>query len=499
MRTKFAIYFATAFAITTTAPSSPAADFNFYGRSGDAIELNFGALPGVTPGSTFTNLDTTGFANHTVLTSDLLTSQPFTNGGRLWAFANPARDTAAEGDTNIAARGFQGTLSGNVLINGVNRTFSVTVQPGYTGSGAGSVGQSAESMGDATNNPLFVAQQQQRLRYLGFVSQGGGAVAVDADFGPNTDTATRTFQGTFIGGVNSTQDNADGIIGPNTAGWLNAANAPTWGELIDPDPQRPGSFSIAGMIGAFDIYPGADPGTGLRTGHTPQPERFGVNWTFDLIAKGGAKAKLATGRTQRINAISRSDGYASACCHSTHLVGEDIDLGTDSSTWNYGNGTLSAEENIVVQHALSFVNAGASGRVIRFITSNDDIYDAIHAASPSTALYYDTSGAHQNHLHIDIGPPTRVAGLARLAGDFNLDDVVDARDYVVWRANLGKTLMQTDYNTWRANFGKSINNRAATGAELDPTPVPEPTILVTILITATLAQFCRRTGRFSDR
>jgi hypothetical protein len=501
MRTKFAIYFFIAFAITSTAPDSPAADFNFFGRSGDAIELNFGSLPGVTPGSTFSSLNTTGFANHTVLTSDLLTAQPFANSGRLWVFANPARDTAAEGDANITARGFQGTLSGNVLINGVSKTFSVTVQPGYTGSGAGSVGQSSESMGDATNNPLFVAQQQQRLRYFGFVSQGGGAVAVDADFGAGTDTAIRTFQGSFLGGVNTTQDDADGIIGPNTDGWLNAANAPIWGELIDPDPQRPGSFTIGEMIGAFDIYPGADPGTGNRTGLTPQSERFGVNWTFDLIAKGGAKAKLATGRTQRINAISRSDGYASSCCHDTHRVGEDIDLGTDTSTWNLGNGTLSTEENIVVQHALSFVNAGASGRVIRFITSNDDIYDAIHAASPSTALYYDTSGAHQNHLHIDVGPPTRVAGLANLAGDFNLDDVVDVRDYIVWRDGLGSTLTQGDYNTWRANFGKSITNRATTGAGagLDPTAVPEPTSLLSVLVAATLTYACRRTGRFSDQ
>ena len=181
------------------------------------------------------------------------------------------------------------------------------------------------------------------------------------------------------------------------------------------------------MIGNFDIYPGGD-----RSGTTPQPERYGVDWSIDLIKKGSAKAKLATGRTQRINAMSMSDGYGSDCCHDTHRVGEDIDLGTDSSTWNYGNGTTSSEEQKVISHAISFVDAGATGRVIRFITSNQDIYDGIHTARPNVALYYDTSGGHQNHLHIDVGPPTQVAGLANLAGDFNLDDVVDARDYVVW-------------------------------------------------------------------
>src|SRR3954469_2256247 len=453
-----------------------AADFNFFGRTGDAIDLNFGSLPGVTPGSTFSGLSTTG-SSATFLTSDTLTAQSFTTTGHVWAFPSPIGGRASS-DTNGNAQGFQGTLTGSLLINGVTKTFSVTVQPGYTGSGAGAVGQASESLGDATNNPLFVAQQQQRLRYFGYVAQGGGAVGVTGTFDTPTDQALRTFQADFIGGINTTQANTDGIIGPNTAGWLNAANAPQWAELIDPDPQPPGTFTIPQMIGNFDIYPAADPGTGIRTGNTPQPERWAVTWAVDLIKKGSALAKAATGRTQRINAISKSDGYGSSCCHSTHLVGTDIDLGTDTSTWNFGDGTLSAEENIVAQHALAFVHANATGRVIRFITSNQDIYDAIHAGSPSTALFYDTSGDHQNHLHIDVGPPTQIAGLANLPGDFNFDDVVDARDYIVWRDNVNKTLTAASYNAWRANFGKTVVGRASgaaqNSADLASQSIPEP-------------------------
>lgn len=463
--------------VLTLSGVAVAADFSLYGRSGDAIEINLAALPGVAAGSTFSGLETSGFAGHTVLTSDLLTGQPFAASGRLWVFPNPARNTPALGDANAAARGFQGVLEGSLLVNGASRSFRVTVQPGATGSGAGSVGQSSESLGDATNNPLFVAQQQQRLRYLGFVRQGGAAIAVDGDFGPATDEATRTFQGAFIGGVNTTQDDADGIIGPTTAGWLNARNAPIWGELIDPDPQPAGTFSISRMIGAFDIYPGPDPGTGARTGNTPQPERFGVDWTFDLIAKGSALAKQTTDRTQRINAISRSDGYASSCCHSTHKVGTDIDLGTDGSTWNYGNGVTSSEEQVVVNHALSFVNAAASGRVIRFITSNQDIYDGIQAGSPATSLYYDTSGGHQNHLHIDVGPPTRLAGVANLPGDFNLDDVVDGQDLLVLQQGLGTTYRPSDFSLWRTNFGRT----SAVGASV---PTPEPAAEIALVVAS---------------
>jgi hypothetical protein len=466
------------FAALSMARIALGADFNFFGRSGDAIEINLAALPGISPGSTFGGLSTSGFTGHTVLTSDALTGQAFATAGRLWVFANPARNTPALGDADPAARGFQGTLSGSLLVNGVEKTFSVTVRPGYTGAGTGSVGQSLERINRPENNPLFVAQQQQRLRYLGFVRQGGAAIAVDGDFGPATDEATRTFQGAFVGGYNTTQADVDGIIGPNTAGWLNAANAPTWSELVDPDPQTPGTFSTATMIGNFDIYPGQDPGTGNRTGLTPQPERFATSWSNDLIFAGSALAKAETGRTQRVNALSRSDGYSSSCCHNTHRVGMDIDLYTNSSTWNFGNGVRDAEEQIVIDHASAFIRAGATGRVIRIITSNDDIYDGIAALNPTTALYYDTSGGHQNHLHIDVGPPTRIAGLANLPGDFDLNDVVDASDFVLWRKYLGVMYTESQYNTWRAIFGNVMAGGTGAG---QGTTVPEPDGLMLML------------------
>jgi len=449
-----------------------AADFNFYGRAGDAIELNLASLPGVSPGSTFGGLDTAGFTGHTVLTSDTLSGQPFANSGRLWVFANPARNTPATGDTNSAARGFQGVLSGSLLVNGVTKSFSVAVRPGYTGSGASSVGQSSERIDRAANNPLYVAQQQQRLRYFGFVRSGGAALNVTGAFDAATDEATRTFQGAFIGGFNTTQAGADGIIGPNTGGWLNAANAPTWNELVDPDPQRPGSFSTNTMIGNFDIYPGRDPGTNARTGLTPQPERFATSWTIDLIKKGSAVAKAETGRTQRINAMSTVDGYGSDCCHNTHRVGMDIDLYTNSSTWDYGDGVRDAEEQIVINHASAFIRAAATGRVIRIITSNDDIFDGIAALNPTTALYYDTSGVHQNHLHIDVGPPGRQAGMANLPGDFDLNDVVDAADYVVWRRGLGRMYTTSQFDMWRANFGRTMTVPGGGAGALSAIPEP---------------------------
>jgi hypothetical protein len=313
---------------------------------------------------------------------------------------------------------------------------------------------------------------------------------VDGNFGPRTDQATRTFQAAFVGGVNTTQANVDGIIGPNTAAWLNAANAPLWEELIDPDPQRPGTFSTSTMIGNFDIYPSPDPGTGIRTGLTPQRERFATSWTNDLIEKGSAIAKATTGRTQRVNALSTSDGYGSSCCHNTHRAGMDIDLYTNSSTWNFGDGVRSAEEQVVIDHAKAFINANAEGRVIRFITSNDDIYDGIAALNPTAPLFFDTSGAHQNHLHIDIGPPVRLPGLANLAGDFDMNDVVDTSDYVIWRKLFGGASAQALFSEWRKHFGKSRTGAGGGGQGT----VPEPAMLATLL-PAVIWFRCQRNAR----
>lgn len=468
--------------VLVSAVGAKAADYEFYGRSGDLIEIDLGSLPGVLAGASFSGLSVGGFGSfHSGLTSSDLSQGTFSSDGRFWVLPNPSADTPGLGDVDPEARGFQGVIAGSVQVNGVLKSFEVTVQPGYTGSGAGSVGQSLERLNRAANNELYVAQQQQRLRYFGYQKEGGGAIAVDGDFGPNTDAALRTFQAAFTGGVNTTQANVDGIIGPNTAGWLNAANAPTWDELIDPDPQPSGTFSVGAMIGDFDLLPSCDPGGGcVRSGNTPQVERFGTSWAIELMEAGSAAAKDGTGITQLMNGMSTLDGYGSAAYHSTHRAGMDIDLHVDGSTHNFGNGVVSAAEQGVIDTAVAFIDAGAAGgpergSVLRIITSNDDILDGIRAARPDVSLSYDSSGGHRNHLHVDVGAPAQVAGLANLPGDFNLDGLVDAVDYTIWRDGLGVEYTQGDYTLWANNYGAGSPSSPALA-------VPEPGALTAVLL-----------------
>jgi glucose/arabinose dehydrogenase len=74
-------------------------------------------------------------------------------------------------------------------------------------------------------------------------------------------------------------------------------------------------------------------------------------------------------------------------------------------------------------------------------------------------------------------------------GDFNGDQVVDARDYVVWRKGFGTQYDEADYTTWRKNFGLSL---APAGAG---SGVPEPAAMLMLVIALLASQFARCRGR----
>jgi autotransporter-associated beta strand protein len=74
-----------------------------------------------------------------------------------------------------------------------------------------------------------------------------------------------------------------------------------------------------------------------------------------------------------------------------------------------------------------------------------------------------------------------------LAGDFNLDDVVDAADYVVLRKGLGTIYTHDDFNTWQANFGNTASSVSSTSAT-----VPEPGSVLLLILASVVARLQRR-------
>jgi hypothetical protein len=74
-------------------------------------------------------------------------------------------------------------------------------------------------------------------------------------------------------------------------------------------------------------------------------------------------------------------------------------------------------------------------------------------------------------------------------GDYNLDNKVDAADYVAWQKGVGVAAMSGQYATWQANFGYSLGGGGGQGS------VPEPAGVVSILLAVFAVMSNRRCGR----
>ena len=76
-----------------------------------------------------------------------------------------------------------------------------------------------------------------------------------------------------------------------------------------------------------------------------------------------------------------------------------------------------------------------------------------------------------------------------LPGDFNLDGIVDAADYVTWRKFDGT---QEGYDTWRANFGAVSLAIGAGSGSSSSTTVPEPASALLLMLAAAIGTFLGR-------
>ena len=91
--------------------------------------------------------------------------------------------------------------------------------------------------------------------------------------------------------------------------------------------------------------------------------------------------------------------------------------------------------------------------------------------------------------------PPRICSVA-LPGDFSLDGLVDAADYVVWRDGLGTDYTVYDYDIWKSHFGRSSSGSLTNVSNV--AAVPEPTDCVMALaIAATTSLTPLRAGRTS--
>ncbi len=70
-----------------------------------------------------------------------------------------------------------------------------------------------------------------------------------------------------------------------------------------------------------------------------------------------------------------------------------------------------------------------------------------------------------------------------VTGDFNLDSIVDAADYTVWRDGLGSNFTPADYDVWKSRFGQTTGAGGGSAGVLPfSASVPEPAAMAILLL-----------------
>jgi autotransporter-associated beta strand protein len=167
-----------------------------------------------------------------------------------------------------------------------------------------------------------------------------------------------------------------------------------------------------------------------------------------------------------------------------------IDLGS-SSTQNYDSLNVSGVANLAGTIDVTLLDnyEPVVGQSFLILTANQIV---------DQGLVLSDLDADQFDLHVYNNAVVLESIAPELAGDYNLDGIVDAADYTVWRDTLGWTNVlladgnhngmvdYADYLVWKLNFG-STGSAQATAADA---VVPEPSSvgllagLLTIMIAA---------------
>jgi hypothetical protein len=180
----------------------------------------------------------------------------------------------------------------------------------------------------------------------------------------------------------------------------------------------------------------------------------------------------------------------------THVVG---DLSLNSGSLQIELASLASFDKLLVDGAATLGGSLNVSTLGGFVPTNGSSWQIIAAGSISGQFSSITPGysvqQQGNNLLLLFGTPT-------LAGDYDADGAVTARDYVVWRKSMNNggtlpnetaspgTTDQADYDAWRANFGATSGGGDSAGA------VPEPTPAVLFLLGIGGIYVLRNSGSF---
>jgi hypothetical protein len=134
-----------------------------------------------------------------------------------------------------------------------------------------------------------------------------------------------------------------------------------------------------------------------------------------------------------------------------------------NSVGNFNLGVVTTNDLTIFKSASPGVNLGDV-----LVLSNGSVTTTtnVSAAAPPSGLY--------SAIFVDADGTQLGGGNAVPApfGDYNLNGLVDAADYIVWRKTDGNAAA---YNVWRSHFGQSSGSGAGVNdGEFMSTAVPEP-------------------------
>ena len=192
------------------------------------------------------------------------------------------------------------------------------------------------------------------------------------------------------------------------------------------------------------------------------------------------------------------------------------------------NYLLSLFDKSNVKHSVNGANAVMPGGIIENTAADGALHrhrfflledgDGNGATTPADGIYLLAMRLKMTELENSLPmfmvfgtPGSSVAALddaavpwveqqLNLPGDYNQNGVVDAADYVLWRAANG----QFDYDLWRQNFGRAsqlivnVGSGAGSSGSLQSADVPEPH-LAQLLLAATIALAIMRGHRRGKR
>jgi hypothetical protein len=399
---------------------------------------------------------------------------------------------------STASAGTTFTNGGELTLAGTSATINAT---GFTNTGlVTGTGRINNVLTNATAGQIRV-MAGQRLEILGSASSNNNDGLIDVDggtieFGRPLVNSTASPSAGMIAARNATLRFAGGLLNSGALTFTSGvsdvfgdvttlSNLTTPGRIIVTGGAQANFYddvvnngtiqvSAAGPVQSSAVFLGGLSGNGVagtghvfiegdaRPGFSPGTMAFGGDVTFGLLATLSIEIAGATPGTQ----------------YDRVTVTNDVVLA----------GTLN----------VSLLNGfkPAVGNQFQIITAGGDVtgmFDNEILPQLAGGLQWGVSYTPQS-VSLNVGG---------VLGDYNLNGIVDAADYVVWRNLLNSNALvadgsgngivdQADYNLWRANFGKIAASGVASTSTSQPAAVPEPSSIFLALCSFTSLAWTRR-------